>query len=383
MNYTEEMHQKDAQNETQLSTTTPVEITAEYIERQIFALFLYLKMIGAFAGAKKSMIGIWKLLTNIPMPRAIGSNLRKNLINNGFEEAANGSLQTFKNFEQYKDLVLFAKIGTDTFTVPELDTTNMTSYELSLYESAREKYLALPKEDAFDAKLKELGLTIPVFNESNIVIKGPELENLEEKCLDIPEITDFLPKDAQLINYKGHPYFYVTTRCAQDIILKRLTLMKTEMPPIFYTTFAGGTWTEEELNAKQKFYPPCEDFPKGAEFESFPAKEFALAIHTPEAYVSLIKMGTYQRYNTETEWYQYRFSINNYFILSGLDQPSDDEVKVELVNNIFPVLETITDIQILKFIQQDLTSIVAVNVDDFIISAIDKMIADLPTQKVG
>ena len=374
MNFKEETTITTNDTNTSTGVVAPA-ITAEYIAKQLVSTVTYLKETGAPMGKKFSMVKIWGQVTNLTLPKALGSEIRQELEEQGLVAGKNGNIPIFKDLGNYQSLVYYANFNGAIYTVPKLDTSNMSAYELSLYEDARAKFEALPKEDLLDKRLNELGLALPVFNQDTITITGKAIKDIDSKLLDIPEVTQYLPAGVELIVYNNSPYFYVTTRCQMEMVLKALSNMELDMPLLFYKTFSGEIWTDNELKAGRKSYPPCEDLPEGAEFESFPEQEFALAIHTSEAYITLIERGIYQRYYNKSEWNKYQFHINHYFLPSPINNATKEDVIDNLVNTVFPALDAVKKSTTLEFIKDDLIANVAHAVDDFIIETIDKKIS--------
>ncbi len=361
------------------SSAKPKEIIPEYVKSQIVNLFKYLMIIMAAMGKRGSIRGLWTSLTNIPLPKATGTELREELNVLGFKAGANGSIPIFADIDQYRWLVYFGIFNDDcsAYTVPELDESVMNPIELGMYKHARDQFLALPKESAWEKRVQELGLKIPDRFE-DMVITGEPISNLEDIKIAIPEVTDFLPENAHLIKYKSAPYLYVTTPCALKLTLENIRLMQIDIVPMYYKTFEGGT-----SSVDHEAFPPCEDLPKGAYFESFPEHEMALAITTPEAYISLIKKGIYQRYSTIEEWNGYSININYYFLPAVYDSLIPHEVKVIFKDRVLPVICTLDDMELLEYIKKDLISVTTADAEDTIISVIDKRISDLVALKVA
>lgn len=374
------MNFKEESNEQELITVASaaeaVELTAEYVLSQIVKLFNMLNNTNAPKGKRDSIRGIWATLTSIAMPKAVGTQLRHELEELGFVGGANGSIATFKDLEHYPCLIQYARFSEDSYTVPQLNEANLSSVELKIYKKAIEMQASLPQELSEWAKrLESLGLREPDLGLKGeyIQIVGEAFEDLEERIIDIPEVTKHLPEGARLIRYYNSAYLYVTTPCMLELTWKNLPLMGIDITPVFYQTFEGGKSIES------KSYPPCEDLPEGAYFESFPEQEMALAITTVKAYIALIKKGIYQRYNVLEEWHDYKFHINYYFLPHIIDSPTIEEITEALESYILPVLCTFKDIEFLEFIKKDLPDVLSVQGEEIIISALDKRISELRT----
>lgn len=355
----------------------PVEIVPEYIALQIVKLFKYLQIKMVTLSKKDSIRGLWTSLTNIPMPKAVGTQLRSELDELGFEGSANGNIPIFKDIGKYKGVIYYGIFNDDCsdYNIPEFDENDMNQTELNMYKEVREPFLALSKNDSWKQKLAEFGLApIKIFTENNITIIGEPLSNLEALKLDIPEITDFLPENASLIRYSGTAYFYVTTPCAMEIAYKNRKYMSFDMPPVFYQTFDGGIAPKAE-NEDMATYPPCEDTHYAGFFTQHD-EDRCLEIQTSEAYVYLVKKGVYQKYYQLDTLGRYDFFIMRGYLIHDYDISAED-VKLDLTYHLFPLLDSIKDIETLEFIKQDLIATVCVRVDDFITSEIDSKIAAL------
>ena len=378
MNFNNELNQTQEQELAVFATSQqPIEIKPEYISTQIVKLFNMLNNDNAPIGKRDSIIGIWKSLTNIHMPKAIGTQLRKELENIGFKGSANSSISTFKDLESYKGLVQYAIFTDTSYKVPKLDETYMSSAELTMYKEACDIQSSLPIESDWERRLKEYGLSLPSeYNDVSITVTGQEIEYIERKKLDIAEVTDYLPEDTFLIEYRNTAYIYVTTPCAMKMTLKNISLMPIDIIPIFYKTFKGGTFSDEELEAEKEdttVYPPCEDLHIDSFFSGCDEDKF-LEIQTAEAYIYLIKRGVYQKYNQLSEYNGDNFYIIRSYLLDGFEKPSADEVKADLESGVFIYLDSITDIATLEFIKKDLIDTAPVKVDDFITEVIDAKI---------
>lgn len=364
----------------QVTGSLPIEATPEYISSQIVKLFNLLNNTGALMGKRESMVGIWKRLTNIQMPKAIGTELRQELEDLGFIGGANGSIPAFKDLEKYRGLVHYG-IFTDTeFTVPELDETDMSSAELTMYKEACAMRPSLPKESLWEKRLNEFGLRIPSeYNDFNITKTGHPIQHLERKKLDIPEVTDYLPEDATLIQQNETAYIYVTTPCALKLTLKNIPLMPIDIVPIFYKTFHGGIPIEatgKNILEDTTVYPPCEDVHFSSYFGKNNGEKF-LDIQSVDAYIYLVKRGVYQKYHQMTEQEGDKFFIMRSYILDGSDNPTASDVIEDLESGIFKHLDGIKDIATLEFMKKDLIDTVAVDVDEYITEIIDARILAL------
>jgi len=374
------MNFQEESNEQKSVVVATIELTPEYVLSQIVKLFNMLNNTNVTKGKRDSIRGIWNTLTNIPMPKVVGTQLRQGLEDLGFIGGANGSITTFKNLEQYRSLIQYAIFSEDSFTVPQLNKDFMSSSELKMYQTATKMEETLPKESAWVKKLEELNLSVPNYTQSTITIIGEELPNLEKINIDLPEVTNFLPDGASLIRYKNTAYLYVTTPCMMERTLNSLPLMGIDIVPIFYQTFQGG------VSIDPKAFPPCEHFPQGAYFEFFPEKEMALAITTVEAYIALIQRDIYQKYSNLNEWANnsihsngYSLHINHYFLPCVIDSPTTEQIIFSLEHVILPIISALDDIELLEYIKKDLLKSLTVQGDELIISTLDKRIAELRT----
>ena len=379
MNFQEESNKQELVVTT--SSEVAVELTPEYVLSQIVKLFNMLNNTNTDKGKRDSIRGIWNTLTNIPMPKVLGTQLRQELEDIGFIGGANGSISTFKNIEQYRSLIPYAIFSEDSFIVPRLNEADMNSTELKMYKDAIEMGELIPRESEWAKKLEELNLSVPSeYKPNNITIIGAELLNLEERKIDLPEVTNFLPEGVSLIKYHNTAYLYVTTPCALELTLKNIPLMGIDIVPIFYQTFNGG------VSVDPKEFPPCEDFPEGAYFEFFPEKEMALAITTVEAYIALIQRGIYQRYSDLEGWANnpihsndYYLHINHYFLPCIIDSPTMKQITFSLEHSVLPIISALDDIELLEFIKKDLPKVLTVQGDEMIISTLNKRIAEIKT----
>ncbi|QOY52477.1 hypothetical protein [Candidatus Sulfurimonas baltica] len=353
-----------------------IELTVEYIASQILLLFTMLKSINAPMGQRYSMKSLWQLLSNIPMPKATGTELRKELEELGFVAGANGSIPTFADLENCRGLIQFAIFDNDSYIIPKLDTTNMNPSDLELYTKTYAEFALNFKTSEWEDTVKKIGLTLPdEYNPENITIYGEELEDLEDRKLTMPEVTDFLPEDAYLIAYTGHPYFYVTTRQALAHSLKAIALIPMDIVPIFYQTFNGGTWTEQELEAGKKqdvTYPFGEYLPKGAQFEMLDG-DFWLSIFTITAYLVLIKTRLYQKYIAIDNTGGHRFDVVTYNIFH---EQTEETFAYNCEHHIFPFISKEIDASVLLFLKEDLVQNLEIDTT-LIAKVIDQKIASL------
>ncbi len=355
-----------------LTSIKPKEVTPEYVKSQIVHLFKYLMIMMVAMGKRNSIRGLWTSLTNIPMPKATGTELREELKVLEFKAGANGSIPIFADIDQYRGLVYFGVFNDDcsAYCIPKLDESVMNPTELDMYKHARGQFLALPKESAWEKRVQELGLEIPDRFE-DMCITGDPIDRLEDMKIVIPEVTNFLPENVHLIEFRGSPYLYVTTRCALQLTLESIILMQIDIVPTFYQTFNGGTFSGDES------FRPCEDLPEGAYFEHFPDHEMALAITTTEAYISLIEKGIYQRYNTIEKWKDYSIHINHSFLPHIIESPTMDEIIKALESYILPALLTLRDVELLEYIKKDLLKVITVDAEEIIVTALDERLGQL------
>lgn len=385
MNFQEEAN---AQEVVTVTDAKDNELTPEYVLSQIVKIFTMLKNTNAPKGKRYSIKGIWNTLTNIAMPKKIGTKLREELEGIGFIGGSNGSIATFKNLEQYRCLIPYAIFKGDTYMITDVYKDKMSPIELKMYKEAEKMEEKLPKESQWSKRLEKLDLeqTNIGLHGEYIQVVGEPLEDLESIQVDIPEVTRFLPEGASLIKYRNTAYLYVTTPCMLELTLKNLQFMEIDITPIFYQTFEGGVNFKTDIKygeeTGKKSFPPCEDLPRGSHFESFPDYEMALAINSFEAYISLIKKGIYQRWNEIEDWGDYGVYINHYFLPSTFDGLTDNEAKERIQIYILPAISDIEDIELLEFIKIDLPEVLTVKGEDLILAIIDYRLDELKSLTV-
>ena len=385
MNFQEEAN---AQEVVTVTDAKDNELTPEYVLSQIVKIFTMLKNTNAPKGKRYSIKGIWNTLTNIAMPKKIGTKLREELAGIGFIGGSNGSIATFKNLEQYRCLIPYAIFKGDTYMITDVYKDEMSPIELKMYKEAEKMEEKLPKESQWAKTLEKLDLeqTNIGLHGEYIQVIGEPLQDLEDIKVDIPEVTRFLPEGASLIKYRNTAYLYVTTPCILELTLKNLQFMEIDITPVFYQTFEGGVNLQTDIKygeeTGKKSFPPCEDLPRGSHFESFPDYEMALAISSTQAYVSLIEKGIYQRWSEIEEWNEYIVYINHYFLPCVIDSPTADEAKEQIEKYVLPVLCALENIETLIFIIDDLPKISTIAIDGTILATLDKRLNELKSLKV-
>lgn len=360
---------EETANEIAISNTA---ITAEHIVEQIPKLVKYLQEKNIHTGPRLSAKGIFQLFSNIAFPKALSTQLRKDLEGLGLVGGANGNIPFYKITEHYIALVMFAIFTGNSYEVPKLDIETIEP-QIDMYKALYSLYNEGRHESLWKNKMNELGLSeVQIDNDgSNICIVGEPIQSINKLIIDFPLITDSLPHGSYLINYQGSPRFYVENRCALKLTLQNISLMPVDVGAFFYQIFDSGTWTQEELDNNKEdahVFPDCENIHKDSFFTSDSDNSW-FEIQTVEAYILSLRTGVYQKYSNITELNGKDFFIMKSYLCDRPDQTEADER--ELLVNIFSHLFLIKDSELLELIRDDLKAHTSVSLSNYIDKNID------------
>lgn len=381
MNFQDEIANDNATNNAINSTliiAAPT-ISAEYLVKQIVAFTQYQQLNNIHTGPRLSSKGIFQLFSNIAFPKALSTELRKGLEKYGLQGATNGNIPFFKITDAEIALVYFAKFDDASYQVPKLDIDTIEPQYKEMYQTLYSKDNEEKNSSIWKNKMTELGLSEVQINTdgSNISIVGEAIEDLDDLIIDFPPITDVLPHNVYLINYKGSPRIYVENRCALKLALQNLSLMSVDIEPFFYQPFDGGIWTQEELdNNKENIQdaPDCENIHKESFFTA-DSDDRWFEIQTVKAYIHSLRTGVYQKYSNIIELNGRDFFIMRLYLEEAPEQTEDDIENVLI--SIFSYLDSINDREILEFMRDDLKAHTPTSFETFINENIDKVLLDI------
>jgi len=283
MDFNEEINKNNESNVISL----PIAQSADTMGKQILCLYGFLQSIGIGLLKKDSMKGIYEKLTSKSMPKAVGIDTRRKLMDMGIQVATNSSLETFENLQQYQPLIKYASFSDDcrSFSILDIDTNSFSSYDLKVYNKAKKMEKTLnPSNSEFSDFLESKNLRTATHRGISCII-GPIIQNLDSVVLNYKDLNDRLPRNACLIEYQGSPFIYVESPCdlALSLRVKGLPIIN------FYRTFEGGLPIAGD--------PLCEDLPKHTFFDVIDGEILLLIVGGIEDYYLLVQRGIHQKYS--------------------------------------------------------------------------------------